>query len=195
MIAETAKLVAFLLFLALGIATSRNRRFARSFVAYTIAISLFSGVTQIDVWPFTSYTLAAFRPRPHTVICLSEVVGVDAAGREWAIDPLSWSPHYHSIVQYWLDVCWPKLTDAEKRETVRFLARRAEESRRAGRRIGFAQYLGPAYDRYWWLLRRPAQTSPSPYVALRVYRSCADANERLERGTPPARTLLAEEKP
>ena len=195
MISEVARLAAFLLFLVLGIATARNRRNARLFVGYTIVISLFSGVTQLDVWPFTSYTLAAFRPRPHVVICSSQIVGVDASGREWDVDPLSWSPHYHSIVQYWLDSRWSKLPPAQQRETMQFLARRAEQARAEGRRIGFQRYLGPAYDPYWWLLRRPAETSKTPYVALRVYRSCADPDDRVARGTKPARTLVAEARP
>ena len=193
MIAEYAKLAAFLLFLALGIATARNRRYTRLFIGWTVVVSLFSGITQFDVWPFTSYTLAAFRPRPHVVICSSEIVGVDASGREWDVDPLSWSPHYYSIVQYWLDSRWPKLDAAQKKETLHFLAQRAEESRAKGRRIGFQQYLGSAYDPYWWLLRRPAQISPDPFVAIRIYKSCGDPDDRMRLRTKPARTLVAEE--
>ncbi|HEX8151871.1 MAG TPA: hypothetical protein VF698_02040 [Thermoanaerobaculia bacterium] len=192
---ELAKLTAFLLFLALGIAAARDRRAVRYFAGYTILISLFSGATQIDVWPFTSYTLAAFRPRPHVTICSVEIVGVDARGREWAVDPLSWSPHYHSIVQYWLDAQWTKLPREQQRETLRYLARRAEQARAAGTRTGFRRYLGAAYDPYWWLLRRPAATSPAPYVALRLYRTCADPDDQVARGTKPRRTLIAEERP
>lgn len=191
---ELAKLAAFLLFLALGLFAARSRRGARYFVGYTVIISLFAGTTQLDVWPFTSYTLAAFRPRPHVTICTLKLVGVDARGGEWDVDPLSWSPHYHSIVQYWLDAQWTRLPPDQQRETLRYLARRAEQARGAGERIGFQRYLGAAYDPYWWLLDRPAASAPTPYVALRIYRSCADPDDQAARGSRPTLTLVAEQQ-
>jgi hypothetical protein len=192
-------LAAFAVFLGLGayVAFRPTTTAKRAFIGWTLLLTLASGATQIDVWPFTSYTLAAFRPRAHTVLCSAQFFGVTEDMREWPVDPLAWSPHYHSIVQLWIDTRFEQLPPDRRREALRYLLQRAEMARErlaSGRRIGFERRLGPFNDRYWWLLRRPARTSTEPFVALRIYRSCVDPNDELERDIKPVRTLIAEEK-
>jgi hypothetical protein len=195
--ASLLALTAFAIFILLGanVAFRPTATAKRVFIGWTLLLTLASGLTQIDAWPFTSYTLAAFRPRAHTVICSSEFLGVTADSREWPIDPLSWSPHYHSIVQLWTDTRLEGLRPDQRNEALRYLLECAESARdrlASGQRIGFERRLGPLHDRYWWLLRRPIVTPSNPYVALRIYRSCADPNDEFERGTMPVRTLIAE---
>ena len=200
-VAEIARLLAFVAFLSLGIVAARardeehRRRAVLRFVVITLGMALLSGVTQIDAWPFTTYTLAAFRPRARVELCHVEIVGLDAAGSEWQADPLSWSPVYHSILQYWLEADYPKLARKEQEEVLVFLGQRLERSRAdlaAGRRIGFERRAGAAYDPYWWLLRRPAHVSPEPFRGMRIYRSCAIPEDQLAYGAEARRNLLAE---
>lgn len=199
---ELPKFLAFALFLFLGIRIAGARtpdsrsRTVSLLIAQVLLVSGFVGVTQIDAWPFTSYTLAAFRPRPRVPVCTLDFYGVDSGGREWPVDPLSFSPVYLSIVQTWGELTYPALTKPQQREAMRFLVDRAESGRaslQATKRVGFERLLRGGWDRYWWLLPRHREVPSTPYIALRIYRTCGVPEDLLDHGGPLERRLIAEQ--
>jgi hypothetical protein len=199
---ELARLALLLVFVGLGLRCLRSadgearRRAVNVFLGYTLVASGFVAVTQRDAWPFTTYTLAAFRARADRPVCLDEFWGVDAAGREWRVDSYTWSPVFDSTLQTWFDYYYASLPEDGKRRALGFLLSRAEAGRgqlAAGRPIGYDRRLGPALSApYWWLARRSTELAPTPYVGLRVYRVCR-VPERLRRDPASrTRTLLSE---
>jgi hypothetical protein len=187
---------AFAGFIALGVAVRRappgvRRRRVLTLIAYVVAVNLLAGLTQRDAWPFTSHTIAVGRARATTRVCLTELVGVDGAGREWEVDRYSWMPMFGSVVQYWVDLNLAQLSAQDRKTALWFLLRNAEGSRArlaAGEPIGHQRWLGPLAAPYWLLLPRAA-VSPAPFAGLRVYSSCRVPGDPADRGT---RRLLAE---
>lgn len=174
---ELAKLASFLFFLLLGLRVRcsvgpSRRRAITLLLVYVITLNGLAGVTQFDNWPFTSNALAVGRPNEQTRMAWAGFFGVDRHGREWQIDPLTWSPVFDSILQYWIRAYYPELSAAEQKEAMHFLLARANAAREAlhaGRKIGFERRIGPWNCPYWWRLTRLRHVPPEPYQALRVY--------------------------
>ena len=198
--AELLRLGSFLGFLVLGFGVARaegpaRRRAIQRLLACVVVLELVVGVCQVDDWPFTSHTIAVGRARADSRVCATELVGLDDAGREWRLDPYTFTPVYHSILQYWLEQGLARLTDAQQERVLTFLLERAEESRRrlaAGQALGPERVLGPAGAPYWLLLPRSLAVPPSPYSGLRAYSSCWLVAEG--PGRPIARRLLLEHR-
>ena len=175
---QVGGLLSFVLFLTLGVRVARSEGSARrravvAFVGYVIAINAVAGVTQIDNWPFTSNTLAVGRMREDHPLSWMVFRGVDQEGREWDLDPQSWSPVFKSILQNWLTRRYPRLDGDRRREAGRFLVARANDARarlHAGRRIGFDRILGPLACGYWWRLPRTREAPEGEFVSIRIYR-------------------------
>ena len=198
---DVPRLLSFLLFLILGarIPFTRTlptrRRAINEFIGYVLAVSLLAGASQFDNWPFASYTLAAFRARIDAPFCQTEFYGVDRHGRETFVDPMAWSPVYSSILQYWFELNFRRLSSADQQEVLRFLLAKAESWRQrsaAGKRSGFERYLGAASAPYWWLLPRAKTAGPDPFLRLRIYYWCVIPDDRYHARNDGVRRLVAE---
>jgi hypothetical protein len=179
--ADLLRAASFLGFLALGWRVARlgagpnRRRAVNALLAYVVVLSAAAGLLQWDDWPFTSHTIAVGRARPGSRVCATELVGVDGGGREWRLDPYSFTPVYDSILQYWIEQGLDRLDETQRGRALDFLLRRADESRArlaAGRALGHERLLGPLGAPYWLLLPRSRAAPSSPYQALRAYSSC-----------------------
>ena len=109
------------------------------------------------------------------------VAGVDGAGREWAVDPMAWSPLPSKKITDWIRTVYPRLGPAQQREAERFLLERAEAARRqalAGTTARKPPTAGPP-GRSQLAAHRPAPPAPEPFVALRAYRIRWQAREVL----------------
>jgi hypothetical protein len=155
-------------------------------------------LTDLDGWPFTSYTIAAPRANARAPSCLVELRGLDPRGEEWPIDPLAWTPLHASVVHIWLNRHAADLTGPEREAVLRFLLAKAEAARRrlqAGEPIGFERRLGPALSApYWWLLPRVRRVPEEPFVGLRVYRACRIPLEAVRDPARVTRTLVVEHR-
>jgi hypothetical protein len=179
--ADLLRAASFLSFLALGWSVMRldpgpaRRRAINLLLAYVVLLNGAAGLLQWDDWPFTSHTIAVGRARPDSRVCATELVGVDGGGREWRLDPYSFTPVYDSILQYWMEQGLGRLDETQQGKALAFLLERADESRArlaAGRALGHERILGPLGAPYWLLLPRSRAVPPSPYQALRAYSSC-----------------------
>jgi hypothetical protein len=179
-VSHAAALLAFLGFLALGArvrwapAAARRGR-VQVLIGYVLGVHALALALGWDAWPFSSHTIAVGRVRPGTPLCATEFVGVDAAGREWPLDPYTFMPVYVSVLQYWWDADGSQRPLWAQHQALAFLGTRAEETRARqarGEAIGPQRWLGPLGAPYWLLLPRPAAASPEPYQGLDVYRVC-----------------------
>jgi len=201
---ELLRLGSFAAFLVLGLAVRRaaggadgagRRRAVVRFVAYVLLLEAAVGLSQVDDWPFTSHTIAVGRARADSRVCRTEIFGVDDGGREWRLDPYSFTPVYHSILEYWLEQAPARLGEAQRREAGAFLLSRAEESRARlarGGALGPARVLGRAGAPYWLLLPRAPEVPAAPYAGLRAYSSCWTLEEGPAHARP--RRLILEER-
>ena len=192
--ADLVRLASFLAFLALGWRVQRlgggpaRRRAVHQLLAYVVAVNLAVGVLQWDDWPFTSHTIAVGRARADSRVCATTLYGLDGDGREWRLDPYTFTPVYDSILQYWVEQALPRLDEAQRGRVLAFLLARAEESRRrlaAGRAIGPQRLLGDHGADYWLRLPRKERVPPGPYARLRVYSSCWTTELPLGHQPPP----------
>jgi hypothetical protein len=198
---QLLRLASVILFLALGYrlhflqAPAARRRGINLLLGYLVALSLAVGVTGRDNWPFSSYPLLVSQATVESVVSELEVVGLDANGQEWAIDPLSWSPVFPLALRGWFNRTFPSLRDNERRRAGEFLLARAEQARRRllhGERIGSERLLGRvAAPPDWGVYRRKA-VPPTAFAALRVYHVVWRPRERLADPRRLSRTLLFE---
>jgi hypothetical protein len=179
-VVQVIRALPFVLFLALGISVAsarepmRRRRRIQMLLAYLVTAHLLLVATQIDAWPFSPYRMMAVDARVHDDLRrMIAFRGVDAAGREWKLDPYAWSPLFPQAVMGWFEVVWPHASPEDREAVMRFLLDRAEEARRrrsGGSRVGNERILGrlTAPDMN---LPPPLEGLPEgPFVALRVYR-------------------------
>jgi hypothetical protein len=176
---QIARLGILVLFVALGLRVARvheprrRRRAIQLFLAYTLWVNVLIALRQTDAWPFSPYRMMAVDATVHDderrMIAFK---GVDAGGREWDVDALSWSPLYPQSVMGWFEVGYPQASRAQKDEALRFLLERAREAQAAyaaGRGFGHRRLLGPltAPDTFVY---PDTSRSPQPFAALRIYR-------------------------
>jgi len=208
-IVQLARLLAFLVFLALGLrlaataAGPARRRALDTLLGYVLlvnALVLLQGMvrlTDLDGWPFTTHTIATQRADLRSRLCIHDFRALDASGWEWAVDALAWSPVHLSVVQTWVNAYFPRLAESERRSVLAFLLARAERSRArlaAGEPIGYDVRLGRLSAPYWWMVPRAPTVPVGPYVGLRVYRVCwVPAEWRVDRSRAQ-RTLVAEQR-
>jgi hypothetical protein len=200
---QIARLGILILFVVLGLRVAlthepRRRRSAlQLFLMYTLGVNMYIALRQTDAWPFSPYRMMAVNATIHDdERRMIGFKGVDADGREWDIDPLSWSPLYPQAVMGWLEVGYPQATTAQRIESLAFLLERANTARAAraeGRAFGNAALLGP--------LTAPdtnpfpkAAASPKPFAGLRLYRITWRPHE-LRRDPASATWRLLDEYP
>jgi len=174
----------------------KRRRRVNELLVYVLVAHAAIVIAQNDAWPFATYPMMAVDSTDQTAIHngLSFRV-VDDAGREWQVDPLAWSPLYPQSVMGWFEVVYPRATDSQRNDVLRFLLARAESARlhvnRGDRFYGNAALLGPlaAPDTN---LYAPAPQSPRPLRALRMYRIWWTPAELSTTGTIRERRLISE---
>ena len=176
---DALRFLSFIVFFALGVAVLRAREAqARHFrlnvfVVYLLVVNFAVGITQRDDWPFSPYPLMRGLWNAHFHYEAVVIVAVDQHGREWMLDPMTWSPIFPLVMQEWVRETFTKLAPDRQREAAAFLFAKAQAARaqRASGRdyIGNETLLGPFTASDWWRYRRMSQFSPEPYGGLRIY--------------------------
>jgi hypothetical protein len=157
----------------------RARRRASALVLYALAVSLAAGLTQRDLWPFSSWSMmvAVRRPDVGEPSRPLRLVGVDADGAEHVVDARAWQPLAFEELVAWLNVKFPALAAPPRERVGRYLLERAEAARvrvRAGGAAGsFNRILGPftapTHILHPALWASPEDAPPKPFVRMRVY--------------------------
>jgi hypothetical protein len=180
---------------------ARHRRAVVRFIAYAVAASFASGLTQRDLWPFAKWPMAG--GRADAVAANTRIKAVDAGGAEHDIDYRAWQPLAFDDLVPWMHRTFDRLPPESQARIAEHLLRLAEQGRaraRAGRGPGyFDRYLGPLaapdfdlHPRRW---RSPAETPALPFAALRVYRERWNQEERRLDPARVERSLAFEYRP
>jgi len=185
---QILRLFAYLAVIATGalIAASRGRRRRAAVVflfAYIAALDGVALITKKELWPFGNYQALHGRAHLDVNIWRIDFAGVDAAGREWVLDPWAFDSVYRVPLQLWADAYMRTLTHDERQQTLAWLLDTAERNRQrmaAGRRVGAERWLGAFALPNWYALKREPAVSPEKFTALRMYHVEWTASRRVE---------------
>lgn len=199
---DLAATTLFLLFLlgSVGVrrASSETRLLAiRIFVIFLFGALAFTNLTQIDLWPFTRFIPASFRPNPDRETSKIEFVVVDSKGRERPLDMRVFSPVTPWVMEIWV-VEKTSIRDQDAlMSPLLALANEGRERLARGESIGPQRFLGDAAIPFWLLHGEFEEVSSEPWVGLRVYETRFIPREyggRLEQREIEGRKLLRETK-
>lgn len=184
-----------------GASLTLRRAVLNALLLYVLAVSFAAGLTQRDLWPFSSWKLAAGRVGPD--VTRVRIAAVDADGAEHRVDYRAWQPLAFDELAPWLELVFPRLDAAAQEGVAADLLDRAERARRqsrSGNGVGyFDRFLGPLaaphfvlHPRIW---SRAERAPATPLVRLRLYRETWNLEERRRDGFRKVPRALAYEFP
>jgi hypothetical protein len=216
---EFARLGAFLAFLALGLrvvwlqkrARDSNRAI-KQLIAYSVAASCLTGLSQIEAWPFTTWALVHNISQKQVIDW--KIEGVDGSGKWYAVDARFVEPLPYEDFDTWLKkrfmqlgltpeevkVCYLKShpVTAEQARVANFLVGRMEEAR-----LRFRRGLSPGTDRWalgplaapYHFARPPqwrtiADVPSTPFVGMRIWQVDWDVEQRYRNESAVHRHLI-----
>ena len=177
-----------------------RQRAVTLFLLYTCGVSMMAGLSQRDLWPFSSWALMVgaaptdIGDDPQNLLLL----GVDAKGQEHPIDYRAWQPLGVEELHAWLRIRFVKLPPDARDRVAGYLLGLAAAGRVAverGRSPGyFARFLGPftapTHQLHPAIWNRPEEAPASPFVGLRIYREYWNLEARRRDGTQIRRVLV-----
>jgi hypothetical protein len=157
---------------------SAGRRLTNWFLFYTLLVSFAAGLTQHNMWPFSSWPVLAM-PLPAATRDLPtpRIMGVDASGNEYDIDYRAWRPLSLEELQSWLGLNFFRLEPAAQDRVGNFFLRRANSAREEAigpRGLSYPnRWLGPltapTHMLHPALWSNRGRVPPNSFVALRIY--------------------------
>ena len=175
-----------------------NRRLVNLFIAYTIALAFGAGLTQHEVWPFSSWPLVA--GKMPALVTHPRFRAVDAQGDEHEIDYRAWGPIEFDEFIAWEEKNFLRLERGSQDRVASYLLANIERARTrwaAGNpELHFERYLGPFSAPFFlghperWIAG--AQVPGKPFVGLRLYKESWNVEERQRDPAKVSRTLAYE---
>lgn len=169
---------------AAGLVRAHRRKAVNLFIAYALAVSFGTGLTQRELWPFSSWPLVASLVPER--VTHPRTVALDAAGREHDIDWRAWSPFAFQELVAWQDKTFLRLAPDERDRVAAYQLGLVEAARRrfaAGDDgTAFSRFLGPFSAPFFlghpdrWSPRE--RVPPAPFVGLRLYKETWNVEER-----------------
>ncbi|PYX84256.1 MAG: hypothetical protein DMG70_06985 [Acidobacteria bacterium] len=188
--------IAFVGFVGLGLlaatggrflAEPAKRRLTNAFLAFALTVSFAAGLTQHNLWPFSSWPVLAM-PMPAATFDLPtpRIVGVDANGNEYDIDYRAWQPLSLEELTSWLNLHFFHLDRASEDRVGKFFldrANRAREQALAPSGLAYPnRWLGPLtapthilHPAIW---SRAGRVPRNCFVRLRIYQESWDLEAR-----------------
>jgi hypothetical protein len=202
--------IAFVGFVMLGLlvtaggrsrAEPAKRRLTNAFLIFALMVSFAAGLTQHNMWPFSSWPVLAMpMPAATRELPTPRIVGVDANGNEYDIDYRAWQPLALEELNSWLNLHFFRLDPAAQDRVGRYFLDRANRAREeAISPSGLAypnRWLGPLtapthmiHPAIWSDAARVPRNS---FVRVRIYQQSWDLEARLLDPAKVTRVLAYE---
>lgn len=202
---EVVKGLLFLGFVVLGLITAYstrgkggNPRNVNVFLIYTLVLGIGAGLSQREVWPFSTWPLVA-----GTVlqgVTLKRVVALDADGEEYPIDYRAWEPLPIDELRAWIGKHFFDLDRAAQDRVAAYLLRIVEHNRNQWLAekpvLHFERYLGIlstplflGHPEHW---TQGAGVPAQPFRGLRLYMETWNVEERWRDPSKVTRQLAYE---
>jgi hypothetical protein len=198
----------FILFVTFGLlvavwgrflSSMARRRLTNIFLLAVLFISFGAGLTQHDLWPFSSWRMLAFAwPADGNHPPLPRIMGVDVNGNEYDIDYRAWRPLALEELLSWIQLTFSRLDPLARDRVGAYLLSRSNLAREQA-----LSSAGLPYPNRWFgpltaptHLLHPAiwshlETVPrNPFVELRVYEEAWDLEERRHDPQQVTRVLI-----
>ena len=165
-------------------------------IAVVLLISATSGLTQRNLWPFSSWPLVAGTLTDE--VSFGRILALDSKGVEHEVDYRAWQPLAIDELMSWLDLVYPKLPADRQHQSIAELLQLAEKARvraRAGGRVGLNDRLfGPLTAPYFILhptrWTDPASVPPEPFEKIRYVRDTWHLSEGPHGSSASRRTVF-----
>jgi len=153
----------------------RSRRAVEVFRAYSLLVSFGVGLTQRDLWPFSSWPLVAGELPP--TVTQRRIVAVDERGVEHDVDYRAWYPMSAAELNSWMGAVFVELDPVDRDEAAMYLTGVAESWRRQALETGkvgdFGRFLGPLAAPFFLVSPSrwadPGAVPEVPLVGIRLY--------------------------
>jgi len=179
-------------------ATAR-RRLTNIFLLVVLFISFGAGLTQHNLWPFSSWPVLAYpAPTDANYPPLPRIMGVDVSGNEYDIDYRAWRPLGLEELLSWIKLHFARLDPAARERVGAYLLGRSNVAR--------VQALSPAglpYPNRWFgpltapthmlhpaIWSHPESVPHNSFVGLRVYEETWNLEERTHSPQKVTRVLV-----
>jgi hypothetical protein len=175
-----------------------ERRLVNIYILYTLVLGLGAGLSQFEVWPFSTWPLVAGIVAP--TVTHPRFVAVDGEGQEFPIDYRAWGPLVFDEMMAWQGKYFLNLDRAAQDRVAAYLLDIIERNREqwsTGRPVAyFERYFGPlsapfflGHPEYW---TQGAGVPARPFRGLRLYRETWDVEERWRDPSKVTRQLAYE---
>lgn len=186
----------FLMFVTLGLRVALSgglcsliarRRRTNVFLWAVLFISFAAGLTQHDLWPFSSWPVLAFAvPTGESHPPLPRIMGVDSNSKEYDIDYRAWPPLALEELTSWIEIYLTRLDPAAQDRVGTYLLNRSNNAREQS-----LSSAGLPYPNRWFgpltaptsmlhpaIWSHPENVPRHLFVRLRIYEKSWDLEER-----------------
>lgn len=181
-----------------------RRRLTNVFLLVVLFISFGAGLTQHNLWPFSSWPVLAF-PGPGSghYSALPRIMGVDVDGNEYDIDYRAWQPLELEELLSWMRLHLARLDPAAHDRLGAYLLSRSNLAReQAVSSAGLPypnRWLGrltaPTYMLHPAIWSRPGSVPRKSFIELRIYEERWNPEERSHDPQKVARVLVFDYRP
>lgn len=191
-----ASAISFAAFVGCGLVVEAGRRFPgrwdrrRSihvFLFVALVVSFGAGLSQHDMWPFSSWNMMTGLTPPATrALPTLSLVGVDARGNEDEIDYRAWKPLSPEELDSWIRHNFYELDPAARARAASFLLQLSDGARERAlstpgllfpnRRLG--PLTAPTHLLHPAVWSRAENVPRTPFVGLRIYEQSWDLEAR-----------------
>jgi hypothetical protein len=179
-------------------ATTR-RRWTNAFLFVVLFISFGAGLTQHNLWPFSSWPVLAYPVSTDgNYLPLPRIMGVDISGNEYDIDYRAWRPLALEELLSWIKLHFARLDSAARNGVGAYLLGRSNLARdQALSSAGlpypnrwFGPLTAPTHMLHPAIWSHPESVPHHSFVELRVYQETWNLEERSHDPQKVTRVLV-----
>jgi hypothetical protein len=204
-IASTICFIAFVIFgllvavLGRFLSATALRRLTNAFLLLVLFISFGAGLTQHNLWPFSSWPVLAY---PVTTgdnyLPLPRIMGVDISGNEYDVDYRAWRPLALEELLSWMKLSFTQLDPAARDRVGAYLLTGSNLAREQALSSAglpypnrwFGPLTAPTHMLHPAIWSRPESVPRNPFVELRVYQEAWNIEDRHRDPRKVTRVLL-----
>jgi hypothetical protein len=181
------------------LSATAKRRLINVFLLLVLLISFGAGLTQHNLWPFSSWPVLAYPgPASGNYSALPRIMGVDIDGNEYDIDYRAWQPVELEELLAWIRLHFARLDPAARdRLGAYFLSRSNLAREQALSSAGlpypnrwFGPLTAPAHMLHPAIWSRSENVPHKPFIELRIYEEKWNPEERSRDPQKVTRVLI-----
>jgi hypothetical protein len=203
----------FIVFLVFGLlvavwgrflSATPRRRLINIFLLVVLFISFGAGLTQHNLWPFSSWPVLAYPgPASGHYSALPRIMGVDSNGNEYDIDYRAWQPMELEELLSWIRLHFAHLDPAARDGVGAYLLGRSNLAREQALSSAglpypnrwFGPLTAPGHMLHPAIWSRPERVPHQSFIELRIYEERWDPEERSRDPQKVARLLVFDYRP